>query len=456
MISLDQPLDLNDPQADEFLAGIQGNILKGHSRNFANHIFLEFGSDTSTIRTWIAEFARTRVVSALRQTQHTALWRQSSKRLNLTFVNFLLSYEGYQALGIPAAQIPVDTSGNYFQNGMKRPGTRPFNDPPVSAWQPEFQQSIHALIILANDDRALLAVETQALMQQLAPLVKRCWAEDGLRLTRQFPAQPQPVTVVHFGFKDGISDPETILQDAEEQRAARGWDQWDPAAPLNLLLSAEPGATDRYGSFMVFRKLEQDAQAFEKQLAGLAAALGQPDIELAAAMVVGRYRDGRPLLLPDQIDGNNFNYKASDPQGKTCPFQAHIRKNNPRGDTPLWPDRERALRIARRGVSYGDRPDWVENSELPPPSGGIGLLFQSFQAGLDQFAIQQEGDDSNDFVQQGVGVDALNGRNGNPTPQHWPAGSAVSFTMANFIRMLGGEYFFAPSMAFLYALSEGE
>lgn len=32
MISLDQPLDLNDPQADTFLAGIQGNILKSQPR----------------------------------------------------------------------------------------------------------------------------------------------------------------------------------------------------------------------------------------------------------------------------------------------------------------------------------------------------------------------------------------------------------------------------------------
>ncbi len=51
-------------------------------------------------------------------------------------------------------------------------------------------------------------------------------------------------------------------------------------------------------------------------------------------------------------------------------------------------------------------------------------------------------------VMADVGVDALIGRNQAPLAQSWPAGGP-KFTMANMVQMLGGEYFFAPSMSFL-------
>jgi hypothetical protein len=78
-----------------------------------------------------------------------------------------------------------------------------------------------------------------------------------------------------------------------------------------------------------------------------------------------------------------------------------------------------------------------------------------YQARLVQFAIQQEGADSNDFVKTGVGPDSTLGHNDAPIAQQWPlsgAPSAKTFTMANFVTMLGGEYFFAPSPSFLASL----
>jgi hypothetical protein len=41
------------------------------------------------------------------------------------------------------------------------------------------------------------------------------------------------------------------------------------------------------------------------------------------------------------------------------------------------------------------------------------------------------------------------GHNPAPLPQTWPSTGTTTFTMANFVTMLGGEYFFAPSIAFL-------
>jgi hypothetical protein len=50
-------------------------------------------------------------------------------------------------------------------------------------------------------------------------------------------------------------------------------------------------------------------------------------------------------------------------------------------------------------------------------------------------------------------VDAVMGRNATPAAQEWPAGSGKKLTMANFVTLLGGEYFFAPSVPFLRELT---
>ena len=113
------------------------------------------------------------------------------------------------------------------------------------------------------------------------------------------------------------------------------------------------------------------------------------------------------------------------------------------------------MRILRRGITFGERPDLVPGSTLPPPETGVGLLFMCYAQRLIQFAIQQDGADGNDFVMTGVGADAVLGRNTTRLAQQWPLNgtpAAKAFLMSNFINMLGGEYFFAPSPAFLASL----
>jgi Dyp-type peroxidase family len=376
------------------------------------------------------------------------------------FASLLLSFEGYWALGLPDDRIPSEDNHRYFSLGMKHqrddPNERQFNDPPVESWEGEYRGPIHALVILADNDRARLGRDSAALLARIAPWVAAVWSELGRQQEFRFPKGR--VTIEHFGFEDGISNPLMTVPEIDEERQKRGWDQWDPAAPLKLVLRSDPGAPGEFGSFFVFRKLEQDVAGFRGALRDLATplALTGPDAEKAGAMAVGRYRDGTPILStvtsPSGTEANNFNFKIADPEGRLCPFHAHIRKTNPRGDTVLSSDKERDLRIARRGITYGERPDLDPGSQLPPPLTGVGLLFMSYQAKLDQFAIQQEGSGSNDFVNAGVGVDAVIGQNPAPKPQEWPAGSGKRFTMANFVTFKGGEYFFAPSMEFLRGL----
>ena len=111
------------------------------------------------------------------------------------------------------------------------------------------------------------------------------------------------------------------------------------------------------------------------------------------------------------------------------------------------------MRIARRGITYDERRDREDSS----PEEGVGLLFMCFQANLEQFVIQQEGSDGNTFVRPDTGFDAVigqhNGQGDVPIEQTWPSNGEFKFKMVDFVRMRGGEYFFAPSMTFLKELS---
>jgi len=455
-ISLDRSLDTSLPESIAFLAGLQGNILKSHGRDFAAHIFLTFAPDAARSRTWLADFARISVTSATRQKRHRDAWVAQTGPGEL-FASVGLAHSGYLALGIPEASIPSDP---YFRLGMKRQSEAPrtFNDPPAEQWEAPFRGRPDAVIILAHDDPGQLAQAVETHRAELAAIAASVWVENGQRLEVTFPGETEPTTIEHFGYEDGISNPLFYIDDIADERAARDFSKWDPEAPLKLALIAEPGFLDRFGSYIVFRKLEQNVAGFRKATAEIAQLIGAgADSDRAGALAVGRFRNGTPVLPPSGTgtdpNGNNFHFKADDPGGAVCPFHAHIRKTNPRGDTPLSAEDERLFRIVRRGITYGARPDLDAGRNLPVPESGVGLLFMSCQARLDQFAIQQEGSDSNDFAQPGTGVDAVIGQNTAPIPQEWPKGSGIRFAMANFVKLLGGEYFFAPSIPFLKSLA---
>ena len=47
------PLDTTTADADAFLRSVQGNIVKGHGRHYAAHVFVTFGQDVAAARRWI-------------------------------------------------------------------------------------------------------------------------------------------------------------------------------------------------------------------------------------------------------------------------------------------------------------------------------------------------------------------------------------------------------------------
>ncbi len=180
--------------------------------------------------------------------------------------------------------------------------------------------------------------------------------------------------VEHFGFRDGISQPFVNLN-AKTPRRGGGRPAmdgtWAPVARGELYLGVpdEDGLTADQpvntvlregGTYLVFRKLEQDVAGFRTFLASQRET-PQGQHRLAAQMV-GRWRNGAPLVRhPNaeaayegpRADGdiNDFRYFTEDPQGQKCPIGAHIRRANPR-DTGGRDDVKRH-RLLRRGMAYG-------------------------------------------------------------------------------------------------------
>ncbi|MER9227051.1 hypothetical protein NKI39_15700 [Mesorhizobium sp. M0664] len=457
---LTSSLDTNHPDALAFMQGVQGNILKGHDRLHTAQIFVTFNANAQAARAWISGDLSRRLTSAKKQDEQIKEYRAKRDKGH-PFVAFFLSYQGYVRLGIADSVTPADV---YFRSGMKSVPAGEQNvvaDPPPRRWEPNFRGRIDAMVLVGDDDRDRLDVTVDVLTKELASTSEHTFVERGDVQHFDFGDGRGNIEIEHFGHQDGISQPRMIKKDIDDEIAERGSANWNPGAPLSLGFVGEPNRPDEFGSYVVFRKLGQNVKAFRTARDALAGALGV-SADDAAALAVGRHRNGKPVMpatapQPGK-DANDFNFK-SDLSAALCPYQSHVRKTNPRGDTVVFLDQteesERSLRILRRGIPFGERPDLAPDSMLPPPESGVGLLFMCYQSKLIQFVIQQEGADSNDFVKTGVGPDATLGNNTAGAAQQWPINgnpAAKSFLMSNFVTMLGGEYFFAPSVSFLASL----
>jgi Dyp-type peroxidase family len=268
----------------------------------------------------------------------------------------------------------------------------------------------------------------------------------------------------HFGFADGIAQP-AIEGSGVPARPGDGQPDgrrgWRPVRTGEFLhgyededggLPEAPGAPfDRNGTFAVYRKLHMDVAAFRRFVAG-AGFPGGP--ELLAAKLVGRHRDGTPLVAHKGI--NDFSY-AGDPDGMACPLGAHIRRANPRDSPGFFGGRlSNRHRIIRRGRSYGP--------PLPPGAtedDGVdrGLIFVCFNASIwRQFeTIQALWIDDGDPFGLGPDKDFLvgepHGTRGRMTIQGHPP--FFLKPQPRFVTMRGGEYLFRPSMTGLRHLARG-
>jgi Dyp-type peroxidase family len=183
----------------------------------------------------------------------------------------------------------------------------------------------------------------------------------------------------HFGFADGLSQPavEPEIPEAPRDRVALGEILWGYP---NDRHDGPPEPSDYFhdGSFLVVRKMAMDVAGFDRFVEEQAARIPTLSREDLLAKMMGRTRSGAPLLPGTTTQSNDFDYE-NDREGLHCPFQAHIRRANPRTTAHGRP----TPRILRRGLSYG--PTYAAN-----PFAERGIFFMAYNASLaEQFEVIQ-------------------------------------------------------------------
>jgi Dyp-type peroxidase family len=482
------PLDESLASEQAWLAHLQGNILRGHGRDHALHIFFAFVADAEAVKVTLQQLEATYVTSALQQYIETRRYKVLGIPGRL-FGNLFLTARGYTELGLkpekiferpdPAWPHPPSTTAS-FLGGLKR-ASKEFRDPPPDEWEAGFQHEVHGMLLLADDDDHELTRSLGPALEMLERTCRVLTVQSG-RVIRNAAG----LGIEHFGFVDGRSQPAYLATEFNHPTYPTAEadleliNRWNPFEPLERVLVHDPGVPKRpdcLGSFVVFRKLEQNVREFRTALRSLAGQIGLagPDIDRAGAMVVGRFEDGTPLVLQKEAgwhpqNANNFDF-STDPRGRQCPLHAHIRKVNPRGRTPAPASLsaianavgravgERARRITRRSLPYGDYVSLNEPLDKLP-IGGVGVLFICFQARIsEQFGfIQAKWANAVGSPEADGGVDALVGQERRPAdfdrswPDRYNHSTRVDARFERFIRLKGGEFMFAPSLPFFEEL----
>jgi deferrochelatase/peroxidase EfeB len=204
----------------------------------------------------------------------------------------------------------------------------------------------------------------------------------------------------------------------------------------------------------------------------------QEDQNWVAARMIGRTRDGEPLI-PRSADSrttrrNDFLYYFEDRFGLRCPLGAHIRRANPRDI--VGPDPDTALRLSkmhrilRRGRPYGkplgdlgkpveDLGKPIEDTgKLVEDTGERGMLFIALNADIaGQFELVQHtwinNGRFNGLYDETDPLIHFPGEKRLMTIQRRPTSLRVE-TLQQFVRVRGGAYFFLPGIQALRALAE--
>jgi len=469
---LKAPISWTDGSADvqDFLDKLQGNILKGHGRSHTVNLFCRFRDDAKQAATLFMREQAGRVKSAKDQLLATAERKATGQLDTAPFVCIFLTKAGYDYFGVAPAEQPA---GAAFRAGMG--ATSGLNDPPKANWSTPLRDP-HVLVLVGLMSMEESEQEATSLLNQIGEIGDIHHHMSGDIIGGQY-FNSDGNGIENFGYVDGRSQPLVLVEEETREAAEVASDPnvdghkafWpNTRFPVDQFVVRDPGSADpaAYGSYFVFRQLEQNVAGFKS--AEDEVNKKRTDASLhgnADSMTVGRQENGTPMereIVGNlQPVSNAFLFDSNPPR---CPHFSHIRKVNPRTDAT-----QKHLMI-RRGITYGFRADrhidaqgrFVLPDEPLLPRKGVGLLFQSYQASIeDQFEVAQV-DWANkagraDDPAQLVGVDPVIGQPGPSSPK-WPAKYGADGTEVieffkigkkgpgPFVKLLGGGYFFAPSL----------
>ena len=429
---------------------LQGNLLRGYHFPHAAYLFVEV-RDAAAGRRLLGELVDP--VTTEEEWDGTPPWT----------LNVALTAAGLRAIELDEAAfagLPAE-----FLAGMAA-RARELGD--VGSSEPECWDEglgsgdVHILL-------TVYAPEAAGRDAQLARWKQRVKSDEGLCSGHEQLADTLPDAREHFGFADGFSQPAVAGsgRDARGEGVLMRFGRWRHVRLGEFVLGHRdedgvvPGRDApllQNGTFMVWRKLEQDVALFRSWLRE--AANGDPrEEEWLKAKIVGRWPNGDSLVRsPDGHDpgaGRNRFLYGRDLEGLRCPVGAHVRRANPRDALGWRTERTKRSRLLRRGMPYGPPLD-----EGAAGSGGTerGLIFVCLNASIArQFELVQRhwlGD--GDAFGLGNDRDLLLG-GAEPSGKLTVPGSPPRFLAPGrqFVRMRGGEYLFVPGMSALRALALG-
>jgi Dyp-type peroxidase family len=452
------------------LRDLQGDILRAYGNDYdcTSYAFVKIACAPEQARAWFS--------GLLDHVTTAQPWKDGKP---ITTLNVAVTATGLAALGV--SDEVVQSFSAEFLDGMskraERLGDVGANDP--ASWEPGLG---------TGDAHVLLTINAKSPEDHERALGKMRVAMDdagGLRIVYQQDTEMLKGAREHFGYADGFAQP--AVEGATDAKAPGGGvpekdGRWRALAagefvlgypdedsrddPKRRLPAAPADPLGKSGTYMVWRKLEQDVALWRRVLRDAAELYHGGDDQKLAAKVVGRWPDGSPLVThpdrpdstfkPDARDANDFRY-ASDLDGRRCPIGAHIRRSNPRDALGFEGALTFRHRMIRRGMPYG-----------PPLPAGVlrddgtrrGLVFVSFQASISrQFeAVQMQWlNDGNIF---GLGHDRdflLGAPAGSGGGRMTIQGDPPFFLSPQepFVTTRGGEYLFVPGMSALAALADG-
>ncbi len=365
---------------------------------------------------------------------------------------------------------------------------------------------VHAVLLLYAPDEgaaaALAAMVAAALLPHQVTVVRQ--------LDLNLEVEKSGVSNEHFGFADGLSQPAPFdagkavvlngqpvterdpIQGVPLGDILLGYDNGHHEVPPGPVVPGDDGHTINRpvaagllphpkamgffdfglnGSYLVVRELKQDVAAFWQSMDENAAAIATRDpdhsghitADWLAERVIGRNRNGQLLcpagpmpLDPAGQPDSNYLFRDTDPHGFGCSLGSHVRRANPRDTLAPTPDQGPTLlhsannhRILRRGRKYGPRiadPRVDDNVDR-------GLLFMCLNTDI---ARQFEFVQTTWLLNSSFGtlfeeVDPLVGPDGPMTIPEDPLRRTIH--VKTFVQMVGGDYFFLPSLPALRYLA---
>jgi len=449
---------------------IQGDVLVGLQKKAEIFLFFTI-QNVADFKTALADFAGE--ISYLRETR---VYEETHSG-PLEKANIAFTIDGLRKLGKFAGGIPTTVDSSFAAGARARAPA--LGDDVAMDWRPVFRdETFDGLILIAAWDpspRAALTLAREKALQVTATfgasILEAHREEAMVRSTST--GGVQKFGHEHFGFADGVSQPgikDLTLPVAKG--GTQGFPGQDLVEPGDFVLGSQYAREDGHdntppepwmenGSYLVFRRLNQNVTAFDAYVAASWPGLAN-DADQFAARLVGRWKDGSPIVrnpsAPEATEteehpekNNGFDFGLEDPAQVKCPFAAHIRRIYPRGD--LANDASEKRRIIRAGIAFGTDED-VDK----------GLLFVCYQSSItDKFEFIQQNWANNPTFPNGPqnpqgmsipaipGIDMLIGQGPAPRTQEWDSGTLP--VAPKFVTATGGGYFFSPSKSGLADLA---